>query len=431
MIPTEVTTFLQEPGRTILVRGTAGTGKTLFAVEVARAYQAKGGDVLWISSRHADPSEAIDLDEVVPEANQRSAVGVSPPPTPSGRVPPHQILEELERDVDQADSLVVVDSLDGLMAGAPAKDIEEFITSAKALATRTGIRLMLVLESGEERTDHLTDGVVHLEQAIVEGSRARHLVLRKLRGQPLPNPVYPFTLHGGRFKAYSPEKPTSSPQALRVPGMTAREGHWTTGITGWDILLDGGFRNGSVHLLTFSPESARDVGLLTVPFALNSLAAGRRVLWASMPNARREGDRVLAMRHVDERQAARLHLVQPSDLPAHARTLPERLAPLTRTRDPKGQASILSLDALRVGSAEGRDWLADWCQATRQHGGVDLLVASEEHGPELAVLADDWWRLSRLHGAPTLRGVAPPTEFHFLHARGHKGYPETILEAVH
>ena len=446
MIPPEVMPFLSAAGRLLLVKGTAGTGKTLLAMEVARAYQARGGDVLWISSRHADPTEAIDLEELVPESNLRNAVPsttTSSDASPMARTtrgtespePPRGILEDIEGDLDQADTLVVVDSIDGLFPGGDARAGSDFTTRAKELAARTGARFLIVLEaSGRHAIDHLVDGVILLDQTLTDGALARTFTLQKLRGTPLPNPVYLFTLAGGNFSALIEEPPEPVAKPLRAPGRTAKDGYLSTGITAWDVLLGGGLRHSSVHLLEIGARATRDAGRLTTPLLLNALATGHNVVWAAMPNAEREGPQHLVQRHLDSALRDRLAVLQSSDLrDSPSGNVQERLAPLERERRRFGRhVSILSIDSLGVANdALGRAWLSRWCQQTRENGSIDVLLVGEHEAETVASLVDGWWRLTRSHDVPLLRGVVPQTAHHFVRSRRHRGYPETLLEAVH
>lgn len=434
VIPPEILPFLARPGRVLLIKGSAGAGKTLLAMELARAYQAQGGDVIWASSRQADPAEAIDLEELAPAQHLnvgRAAPKASEPLPSTPLADEPDLLTDLERDLDQADSLVIVDSIDGLVEEGAVDGANDFMVRAKSMAVRMGVRFAVTLESADPHAlDYLADGVVVLEQSILDGARIRTLHVQKMRGTQIARPVYGFTLAGGVFTVLLDEPGEAVAKPLRVPGHHRKDGFLSTGIHALDTMLGGGFREGSVHLVEFTADAAVDVGRLTNPLILNTLALGKTAIWAAMPNAERRGQRHLALQHVDKAASERLALLQASDLDGTG-SVRERLAPLERARrilDPA--VTILSLDLLRLpADGEGHAWLKRWCERTRATRSIDVLIAAAGRH-EVAAVADDQWRLTRLHDVPILRGTVPPTEHHFLRTRTHKGYPETLLEAI-
>lgn len=433
MIPPELLPFVATPGRVLLIKGSAGAGKTLLAMELARAYQAKGGDVLWVSSRQADPAESVDLEELNPTQHIESGrAAEAKPRQPSAMPPPpeNDLLADVERDLDQADSLVIVDSIDGLVEEGAVGAANQFMVRAKATAMRSGARFAVTLESaGPHAIDHLADGVISLEQNLLDGARIRTLTLQKMRGTQVAHPMYGFTLANGTFGILQDEPREGPLTPLRAMGRPGKDGFLPTGINGWDTLLSGGFRQGTVHLVEFTANAAADLGRLTTPLVLNTLALGKSVLWAAMPNAARNRSRPPALEHLDQGANERLAFVEGSDL-ANGNGVDERLAPLLRNRrELQPAVSILSLDGLTVRGDDGRAWLSRWCQQTRATDSIDLLLAKADD-QDFAILADDQWRVTRLHDVPLMRGIAPRTEHYFLRSRGHKGYPETMLEAL-
>lgn len=463
MIPPELLSFLQMDSRTLLLKGSAGSGKTLLAVELAKAFQAKEGDVFWVTSRHSDPSEALDLEALLPPRRRWDATNRIPVPTarqekergqeevgspgtsPSAGPRRHSsVLVDLEKDLESPHTLVVLDSIDGLWDAPRLVEVSAFVNAAKAMAERTGIRVLFITENaGSHIADHLVDGVVQLQQEHVGGSLVRTCTLQKMRGTALGHPVYVFTLADGRFSTHldPQEEPPSKP--LWPSGRWGPDGRLSTGITRWDLLLKGGFLPGSVHLVGFSQIAAADLERITVPFILNALAVKRPVVYVGMPNERPEQIESVVTKHSDPGVADLFQTVEPSDLVTGPVPEPgpvfehERLAPLDRLRDslaPHGApVSVLNLAGLSLhGDLKGiRSWLGTWCQKTRARGGVDLFLSVSDSAGLYSVLSDDWWEYDRLLDAPVLRGMIPRTENHIVHWRTHKGYPEAVLEPLH
>ncbi len=457
MIPPELLSFLQMDSRTLLLKGSAGSGKTLLAVELAKAFQSREGDVFWVTSRHSDPSEALDLEALLPAKRRWDATahptvgpgdqgeGVAPDPSQSRGTARHSsILLELEKDLEGPSTLVILDSIDGLWDVPRPLEVSEFVNSAKAMAERTGVRVLFISENaGSHIADHLVDGIVQLQQEHVGGSLVRTCTLQKMRGTALAHPVYVFTLADGSFSTHLEPQDEAPSKPLRPPGRWGPDNRLSTGIMKWDLLLKGGLLPGSVHLVGFTQSAVADLGRITVPLILNALAVRQPVVFVGMPNERPEQIESIVMRHTDPAMADRFRVVEPSDLVTGPVPQPgpvfehERLAPLDRLRDGLiGQGppvSLLNLDGLCLhGDPMGiRSWLGTWCQKTRAIGGVDLFLSGTDSAGSYSVLSDDWWEFDRLLDAPVLRGKIPRTENHILHWRTHKGYPEAVLEPMH
>lgn len=451
MIPPEIPAFLDSPNRILLIKGAAGTGKTLMAVELAKAFQTQGKDVFWLASRHADPRENIDLEAVLRASRRRSAKQVpqnqedaptGPPTETRGATEdPSSLLRDLELDVEAPGTIAILDSIDGLWGYPRPQDIAAFVDEAKGLAERIQACFVFIAEEpGPHPADHLVDGIVQLQQEIIDGALMRSCLLQKMRGTPLQRPAYAFTLADGEFAAFV-ERPQERPTRLLRPSPRWGEEGWlSTANQQWDRLLGGGLARGSVHLVEYRRNAVRKVHRLTTPLTLNALAAGAHVLYFGLPRDVGTSPPQDLLPHIDRAATKRLHFIDPLALrwpPTTPTSVEERLAHVERLRrespSTEPTVTILSIDSLHLHGPrdEVHSWLARWCATTRSLGSIDILIANEADAAAQAPLADDWWLLHRHLDAPILQGVAPRTEGHFIHWRTHKGYPESVLQPIH
>ncbi|HWG90380.1 MAG TPA: gas vesicle protein GvpD P-loop domain-containing protein [Candidatus Thermoplasmatota archaeon] len=455
MVPPEILEFLRLPGRAFVIKGRAGTGKTLFALELAREYQLNHGDVLWANSRDTDPGSIAELEKVVgAEQHLRYADAVSPMedallaaeedlPTALAA------LEDLALSAREAHRpLLVVDSLDGLTEGFSRSERARFVTAAVRLARRLNASLLLILETVEpDPADYLVDGVVVLRDESRDGARVRALYLEKLRGIALRRPAYAFTLSEGRFKAYVPQPEELPRRPVRPAARPDVEQRVSTGVADWDLVLQGGFPRGTAHLLEVVPEAVAEYRRLLLPLVLNQLNLGRGVVALLPPNdpAADFEAALLPFVGAPRKQAPALALRDTATLasaPAfgdYAVGPEERLAPLqvarTAHRERGPVVSVLSVDALvtAFGVAAAGPWLARWVGETRRsREDVDILLATLPEAVLLsAALADSRWRLDAAHEAILLRGRSPPTEHNFVIPSYARGFPETRLLPLH
>src|SRR5207244_13283593 len=104
--------------------------------------------------------------------------------------------------------LVVLDTWEGISDYIPAEARMKVEKSLMAVLEETGARLILVSEHSEANTtlDQLADAILILRQNAIDDRRLRDLKIRKLRGVPIRQDKYLFTLAGGRFQYLEPFK---------------------------------------------------------------------------------------------------------------------------------------------------------------------------------------------------------------------------------
>ena len=208
-VPTEVEEFFSVRGNFILaVKGPAGAGKTIFALECLRQL-SNPESCIYLSAR-VDPSALYSqhpwVKEFLPPQNVVDATAQPPPYSGGiseviryGSLP--EFLRELYRRVSSLKGekpLVVVDSFDAVCqaAGEPLSKATSLIAW---LTRKINIKAILVSESDEKTLDYTVDGIVELRSNIVDSRLVREMWLRKLRGVNISSPVYLFTLAEGRL----------------------------------------------------------------------------------------------------------------------------------------------------------------------------------------------------------------------------------------
>ena len=121
------------------------------------------------------------------------------------------MLPEIEVAYDLAESnlpkktLMVVDSIDALSEryGIVASRIINMLQ--KDLVENSGTNIIYTLEkAGKTNLDYLGDGVIQVLSEDRGGRRIRQIVIEKLRGQPVEEWKYFFTLVGGRLTVFEP-----------------------------------------------------------------------------------------------------------------------------------------------------------------------------------------------------------------------------------
>lgn len=331
-MPPEVLSFLSgKGGRSLIVKGGAGTGKTTFGLELLERI-GKPHHSYYLSTRVGDEalyrqfpwlkatemrSRILDagklfLDTInaagrsgaqseLPESEQRKIAAAREmmrsfgeergPPTRVDRTHltallkrnPMPEVENVYNRIEKAlpeKSLLVIDSLEGV-THKYGLEMEEFVMALqKDLVESSNTDVVMILEKPEAGgIEYLVDGLISIQREELDERRVRHMRLEKLRATAIARPRYAVTLADGRFEAlgFGNSDHVSSPGAWHPVGDPER--FYSTGIPDFDALLGGGFRRGSFNAFEVDVNvGIDDYYMLFTPTLLNFLSQGRGII---------------------------------------------------------------------------------------------------------------------------------------------------------
>jgi KaiC/GvpD/RAD55 family RecA-like ATPase len=196
-------------------------------------------------------------------------------------------MPEIEMAYDVVDkalperTLVVIDSIDALSEkyGVPAARLIN--TLQKDLVEGVGSNIVYVLETPDPLLDYLGDGVIYLSLNSTTGRRIRELDILKLRGCEIRQSKYVYTLLGGRVRTfeYSRYLKPDKPKLFTAEDDPDKM-HVSTGNPELDAMVDGGLRKGTITLIELSPGvPVVASSLIENAIICNFASQGRGVAW--------------------------------------------------------------------------------------------------------------------------------------------------------
>jgi len=342
-IPPEITSFFESDwGRSLMIKGKAGTGKTILSLSMMEAL----GEIensFYISTRVANYSlhsqfpwlkdkewrenlvdASIDFLRILSEGKEvkyseerkketekvdmaRKMLAMMKKEQDSGGKEPtdnvsRSMLDSLDigegsvelRDIyDRIDkrlperTMIIIDSLEALVERYNIDPKVLIKTLQKDLVENSGVNLVIVIEEKEStKWDYLVDGYITLEEGEIEGKRVRHIYLNKLRGEKIKRPVYLMTLDEGRFTYFQPiDEKLSIISKENLPIEDEKDEpylekeSYSTGSEELDRLLDFGLPKDSFVLLEIG-KNVTVPGKMRVigPLIMNFLLQDRKVV---------------------------------------------------------------------------------------------------------------------------------------------------------
>lgn len=301
-VPEKIYKALLEGGFVLIIKGTAGTGKTTFALELLS--NLPRDSTFYISTRES-PRQLVKhhpwLKNIV---NSKKLIDGR-----SMRVPLDEEFERLDvsgisaflkslnekiESITASPSTIIIDSIDALKTGLglPWNDFR-LEKSLFDIVKSQGVNLVLVVERFDViQLDYLADGVIFLKTDIIGGRTLRKMRLIKLRGQEISKPEYIYTLNEGRFKFFScidtPVGAYMSTSSMDSKSKKSYEGNahkkLISSLDKLDKILGGGFSLGSFNLFEIG-EDVNENFIIYLTSSLVKTAINSNLLLYMIPNA--------------------------------------------------------------------------------------------------------------------------------------------------
>jgi KaiC/GvpD/RAD55 family RecA-like ATPase len=389
---TLISRFISIPTNTLLVRGYAGTGKTTLCLELLRTFAARRR-VVYIStrvSRQRLVQEYPGIDKVLAPEDVRN---------PDDRIPGStfddlrlgrstQIVDTTLEVLHKAKNpLIVYDSWDSISNELePSERLKLEKTLLTAIDGRNGNAVFVAEETEPTNLVFGADGVVTLSSAIEveEDVRLRKLVIDKLRGVTIGKSVSYFTLRGGRFEEFQDFAFEIAQKPRRFRPLPDSDTHFSSGTQAVDRIFRGGFKKGSVILITMTPTTNKQylAAVMGPPF-LNFLNQGNMGLVGLSPDNDEKKILRSLQPYSDTKSLALLKILRYS-------RVTELIGAYDKTKSGGAKATLVELDVTFLKQEDDFQALLELCRRIKENRDLLLIVTrnSTEYMNRLRAIAD-------------------------------------------
>jgi circadian clock protein KaiC len=276
------------PGRSIMIEGYTGTGKTVLGMSIVEAGIREAGEAGVIVSFEQLPetlygdarSLGWDLRELERQDKLRvvfvsASTLVEEISTQIGRV--NQLLAEIDARRLFLDGINMLDTVE-----RDPFQRRRLIDRVLASFRREGLNVFFSREKAElsplgtTPESYIADTVIQLSYVQQHGRRTRYLEVVKSRGQPTLNGIHSFTIGLSGVKVYPRQKaPLLQPTSLGFLDERA-----SFDVPGLDDMLDGGLYRRSTTLIAGSSGTGKT--LLSLQFVIAGAQRGERGMYISL-----------------------------------------------------------------------------------------------------------------------------------------------------
>lgn len=454
-LPSEIVRFLTNPGgHSLIVRGNAGTGKTTFVLQVAQEFKDRQG-AYYLSTRVSDAAllnqfpwleeRLLKKPDLVDSSRKRSGLGKLKGVGSDEMLSPRKemaitigrTMADLDRLYELVEKggervMVIIDSIDALADRYDLKCREMMIALQRDLVEGHGANLLFVLESNDHMLDYIGDGVVECSRKEHERRLYREMDLMKLRGCEVQQPLYLYSLKGGRFRCFGANWNRGCGDRKKWVKVEESLKHLSYGLEDLDAMT-GGLAPGSVVLIELGPGMPPVVSDLIERSLVASFAtAGLGVIWVPLRKESGASVRNSLLELISEEEMERsVRVVEPAsqlDLGAGRYVMPVegsevaddlKWKNLAYSLDRASQPflSLMGFDSLEsIYGGEVMEGLVDHLTAIKKNGGVFVGMTSptSRSTARLADMATVHLKAERIGGTVVVHGNKPFTEIHAL-----------------
>jgi KaiC/GvpD/RAD55 family RecA-like ATPase len=425
--------FFTTGGRSVLIRGDPGTGKTSLVLQLLDYHSKNGFKSVYQSTRlsaktlksHQPHFEVVQGKYGTVPRLEEQQIGFQD----SRRMDGVRAISGLRQYLEQvANPFVVLDSWEGLFFESHTLGVEEI----SKLVEDYDARFVVVTERREQTDlDYLLDGVVVLRRKYHQGRIVREIELKKLRGVSIMQSRFLFTLDSGKFRYLPPFIGFAKKQGVDQVGspIEAKGNLYSSGSASLDVLLGGGFKRGSFNLLETGNDVPDEVKALFLRTLLsNFVNTGHGVLYIPFVGVSKEDlsemlpnlsdqtiERAITVLSYDSSEAKKATSLQ-GDIQFDMQLINTKLEEMQKRNPNKAVLIVQAQDAfegLYGADAISKD-LTESVAELKSRGNIRVQMASPNVKllAELRAFSDSDMRLEMIHGTPVLCTAKPLSVLH-------------------
>ena len=425
-IPDEIRTFFEgDYGQTLLIKGMPGTGKTAFALTLLSTLKGNGAylstrvDPDTLYQQHPWIKDEIAADNILDatqsereRATRTQAITIKPlkyTNVPDFLKAVYIRTEKMTKPIIIIDSWDAVASYTGYYEQREREKLEHNLCD---FSRKTKTKIILLVEyTGQTALDYLVDGVILVESDLYYERRLRRMVMQKLRGCQISNPVCLFSLDNGMFNAFTEFKGMaleSENPSLSDPLPDLGELMISTGLKDLDQVING---YGSCNLFEgdYIPYD-----LLARALCINTLNLGRHLIFTST------------------KQNEFLNRVLPYVKPEYRTNIAVIEDIQNLERGIKGAKDIIVLSLEEIEDVDTA--IDEVLSYIKEQGCVALCFGGEEggKGKELGSVASTHIKTKYISGIPCFYGEIPRTEIYAMEMEpaAQRGFPDISLTPI-
>src|SRR5919202_4561238 len=267
-IPDELMQFVQRNTYSLVIKGSAGTGKTTLSLTILKALKVKS-NFFYISTRVSPKQLFLYYPWLgkfigrpkISESDEISDQGYDLSSFEDARLDePESLFERITNQLmDVKAPIIIIDSWDAI---ASFMDQEARLNNERVLQTwseRAGAKLIFITEDPTDTTlDFLVDGIVELERRFYGSGMLRQTTISKLSGTMINKPSYIYSLNAGVFTSYESYRPSDFAAVMSHLRLNKAENTLSslsygdyigTGYQELDVALGGGFAKKAIVLI--------------------------------------------------------------------------------------------------------------------------------------------------------------------------------------